>query len=208
MPSGYPDGHAFTVPIIEMPVYLDHLLRRFTAAGGAVEERAFFSLDDASAGFRAVVNCAGLGARGISGDDSMTPIRGQIVRVSNPGLDNFLLDEDGPDGVTYIISRTEDCILGGTAEEGEWNTEPDPEIAEAIMRRCKELEPRLAGAEILEHRAGLRPGRPEVRLEAEILENGIPCVHNYGHGGSGVTLSWGCAEEATRLVLEALEKVG
>ncbi len=208
LPPGYRDGHAFTAPIIEMPVYLDHLLRRFTAAGGTVEERAVSSLDGASAGFRVVVNCAGLGAREISADDSMTPIRGQIVRVSNPGLDNFLLDEDGPDGVTYVIPRTEDCILGGTAEEGEWGTEPDPEIAAAIMRRCTELEPRLAGAEILEHRAGLRPGRPEVRLEAEILENGIPCVHNYGHGGSGVTLSWGCAEDAARLVWEALEKVG
>lgn len=138
----------------------------------------------------------------------MTPIRGQIVRVRNPGLDNFLLDEDGPDGVTYVIPRSNDCILGGTAEEGGWSTDPDPEIAEAIMRRCVELEPRLTGIEILEHRAGLRPGRPEVRLEAEILENGIPVVHNYGHGGSGVTLSWGCAEEAARLVREALKEVG
>ena len=58
---------------------------------------------------------------------------------------------------------------------------------------------------MLEHRVGLRPGRPEIRLERETLPDGVPCVHNYGHGGSGVTLSWGCAEETLRLVRQAFE---
>ena len=208
LPPGYRDGHAFAVPIIEMPVYLDHLLGRFTAAGGTVEERAVSSLDGISAGYRVVVNCTGLGAREIAGDAKMTPIRGQILRVRNPGLDRFLLDEEGPEGVTYIVPRSEDCVLGGTAEEDEWSTEPKPEVAEAILRRCTELEPRLAGVEIPEHRVGLRPGRPEVRLETQMLPDGTPCVHDYGHGGSGVTLSWGCAEEATALVWQTLESKG
>jgi D-amino-acid oxidase len=87
------------------------------------------------------------------------------------------------------VRRTEDCILGGTAEEGEWDIEPDPDIAAGILRRCVALEPRLAETVVLEHRVGLRPGRPEVRLKRENLGNGAPCIHNYGHGGSGVTLS-------------------
>ena len=136
----------------------------------------------------------------------MEPIRGQIVLVSNPGLERFVLDEENPEGVTYVIPRSEDCILGGTAEEGEWDTEPDPETAAGIWRRCTALEPRLAGAEILEHKVGLRPGRPEIRLEREEAAHGPPRVHNYGHGGSRITLSWGCAEEALRLVYEALEE--
>jgi len=205
VPSGYRDGHAFTVPVIEMPVYLGYLLDRFLAAGGVVEERSVSSLDEAASGHRAVVNCAGLGARELVNDGHMVSIRGQIVRVRNPGLERFLLDEENPDGVTYIVPRSTDCILGGTAEENQWDTAPDPETAEAILRRCAELEPRLAGAEVLEHRAGLRPGRPEVRLEKEVLESGIPCIHNYGHGGSGVTLSWGCAEEAVMLARHALD---
>ena len=205
LPPGYQDGHAFTVPIIEMPAYLGYLFDRFAAAGGAVEERPVSSLDEAASGHRAVVNCAGLGSRDLVGDGDMVPIRGQIVRVRNPGIERFLLDEENPDGVTYIVPRSEDCVLGGTAEEDEWSIDPDPEVAEAILRRCTELEPRLAGVEILEHRAGLRPGRPEVRLEPETLEDGTPCVHNYGHGGSGVTLSWGCAEEVLALVRRALD---
>jgi D-amino-acid oxidase len=151
-----------------------------------------------------VVNCSGLGARELVGDSSMTPIRGQVVRVRNPGIRSFLLDNANPAGVTYVVPRSSDCILGGTAEEDRWGTEPDPATARAILERCKEIEPRLDGAEVLEHRVGLRPGRAEVRLESEILENGVPCIHDYGHGGSGVTLSWGCAEETVALVESAL----
>ena len=204
LPPGYRDGHVFRVPIVEMPVYLRYLMQRFVAGGGRVEERAVPSLEEAAGGARVVVNCAGLGARELAGDPTVAPIRGQIVRVTNPGLERFLLDEENPEGVTYVVPRSGDCVLGGTAEEGDWNTEPDPETADAILRRCVALEPRLAGAEILEHKVGLRPGRPEVRLEGETLGGGAPCVHNYGHGGSGITLSWGCAEEALGLVRQAL----
>jgi D-amino-acid oxidase len=202
LPPGYHDGHAFVAPVVEMPVYLGYLLDRFTGAGGGIESRALSSLEEAGEG-RVVVNCAGLGARRLVGDPSMVPIRGQIVRVSNPGLERFLLDEGNPEGVTYVVPRSDDCILGGTAEEGEWDTEPDPEVAAGILRRCVALEPRLEGSEVLEHKAGLRPGRPEVRLEREDVAHGVPRVHNYGHGGSGVTLSWGCAEETLRLARQS-----
>jgi D-amino-acid oxidase len=205
LPPGYRDGHSFTAPIVEMPVYLRYLLDRFVRARGRIEHRAIASLDELVDG-SVIVNCAGLGARDLVGDASMEPIRGQIVRVRNPGLERFVLDEDNPAGVTYIVPRSEDCILGGTAEEGEWDTEPDPEVAVGILRRCEELEPRLAGAEVLEHKVGLRPGRPEIRLEREDMDNAPPRVHNYGHGGSGITLSWGCAEEALRLARETLEE--
>ncbi len=205
LPPGYRDGHAFVAPVVEMPVYLGYLLDRFIGAGGHVEQRVVPSLQEAPDG-GVIVNCAGLGARELVGDASMEPVRGQIVRVRNPGLERFLLDEENPEGVTYVIPRSEDCILGGTAEEGVWDAEPDAEIAAAILRRCAALEPHLAEAEVLEHKAGLRPGRPEVRLEREDATSGPPRVHNYGHGGSGVTLSWGCAEETLRIVRQILEE--
>ena len=204
LPPGYRDGHAFVAPVIEMPVYLAYLMDRFAKAGGSVERRAVSSLEEPARGARVVVNCAGLGSRELVGDTTMRPIRGQVVRVRNPGLDRFVLDEANPEGVTYVVPRSGDCILGGTADEGAWDTESDPEVAAGILRRCAALEPRLAGAEVLEHRVGLRPGRPEIRLEREDGTDGVPRVHNYGHGGSGVTLSWGCAEETLRLVREAL----
>jgi D-amino-acid oxidase len=203
LPPGYRDGHAFVVPVVEMPVYLRYLRDRFAAAGGTVERRLVSHMDELAGEAALVVNCAGLGAQEMVGDASMAPIRGQVLRVRNPGLDRFFLDEDDPEGVTYIVPRSEDCVLGGTADEGAWETEPDPGTAAAILRRCSALEPRLAGAEVLGHGVGLRPGRPEVRLEREV-DDGISVVHNYGHGGSGVTLSWGCAEESLRLARESL----
>jgi D-amino-acid oxidase len=204
LPPGYRDGHAFVAPIVEMPIYLSYLMDRFAASGGRVQQRTLSSLDETSGEARVIVNCVGLGARDLVGDASMHPIRGQIVRVRNPGLERFVLDEDNPEGVTYIVPRSADCILGGTAEEGEWNLEPDPETANGILHRCAQLEPNLAAAEILEHKVGLRPGRPAIRLELDVGQDNIPIIHNYGHGGSGITLSWGCAEETLRLVREAL----
>jgi D-amino-acid oxidase len=202
LPRGYRDGHAFVAPVVEMPIYLTYLMNRFSAAGGSVQRRTLSSLDEVDA--RVVVNCVGLGARDLVDDTSMEPIRGQIVRVRNPGIERFVLDEENPEGVTYIVPRSNDCILGGTADEGEWDLEPDPETAASILHRCAQLEPRLTGVEVLEHKVGLRPGRPEIRLVREDGPYETPRIHNYGHGGSGITLSWGCAEETLRLVQEAL----
>jgi D-amino-acid oxidase len=202
LPPGYRDGHAFVAPIVEMPIYLSYLMDRFAASGGSVEQRTLSSLEEVAGEARVIINCVGLGARDLVGDASMQPIRGQIVRVRNPGLDRFVLDEDNPEGVTYVVPRSADCILGGTAEENEWDLEPDPETAEGILHRCTRLEPQLEGAEVLEHKVGLRPGRPAIRLEREDGPNNVPRIHNYGHGGSGITLSWGCAEETLKLVRE------
>ena len=200
LPPGYRDGYIFRQPVIEMPVYLRYLLEQFTAGGGRVERAVVSSLEEATVASRVVVNCTGLGARELVGDHQMTPIRGQIVRVRNPGLGRCVLDENNPEGLTYIVPRSDDCVLGGTAEEGEWDTEPNPEVATEILRRCAALEERLSDVQVLEHKVGLRPGRPTIRLELELHTGDGLCIHNYGHGGAGVTLSWGCAEEALELI--------
>jgi D-amino-acid oxidase len=91
-------------------------------------------------------------------------------------------------------------LLGGTNEEGAWDEEPRPYIAERIVAACSAIDPRLRGVEILEHRVGLRPCRPEVRLESDPLDGSI-LWHNYGHGGAGISLSWGCAAEIAAEIL-------
>ncbi|HEY0602204.1 MAG TPA: FAD-dependent oxidoreductase [Herpetosiphonaceae bacterium] len=200
LPAGYVDALAFTTPVIEMPVYLRYLMDRFTRAGGTVDIRLVSSLAEATEIYPVIFNCTGLGSHSLLHDAQMAPIRGQVVRVANPGIERAWLDEEHPDGMVYIVPRANDCILGGTAIEGVWDMTPDPATAEAILRRCIGLEPRLAEAPILEHKVGLRPGRTTIRLEREEFPNGTCCIHNYGHGGAGVTLSWGCAAEAVQLV--------
>jgi len=106
-----------------------------------------------------------------------------------------VVDEHGPRGMTYVVPRAADIVVGGTADVGREDDESDPLEAERVLARAVLLEPRLSGARVLGHRAGLRPGRPTVRLEREGR-----VVHCYGHGGAGVTLSWGCAADVVPLV--------
>jgi D-amino-acid oxidase len=93
-------------------------------------------------------------------------------------------------------------IVGGTADEDEWDLTPNPRTAEAILARASILVPALAGAPIRAHKVGLRPTRPAVRLEPE-HRGPQTIIHNYGHGGAGVTLSWPCADEVVALLASA-----
>lgn len=145
------------------------------------------------------MNCSGLGSKQLAGDEGVYPIRGQIVWTERLPIDRVILDEDESRGVTYIVPRSTDCILGGTAQPGNWSLEPDMATAEAIIERCARLAPEVLGARVLEHLVGLRPGRDALRLEAERRGNGL-VMHNYGHGGAGITLSWGCADDVADLV--------
>jgi D-amino-acid oxidase len=196
-------------PIVDMQTYLAYLHGRLTAAGGAREERELTCLEEAAGQAPVVVNCSGLGARELVPDAAMRPVRGQIVVVENPGIEEWYLASDPDTGaVTYVLPQPYGLLLGGTSDEDAWDTRADPATAESIVRRCARVHPELADARVLEHRVGLRPYRPAVRLEAERLAGGSLCVHNYGHGGAGVTVSWGCALDAAHLVADGAESTG
>ena len=107
---------------------------------------------------------------------------------------------DESEELTYVVPREETVVLGGTAQEGSDDLTPDAGTAEAIVARCAALVPAVAHARILEHRVGLRPARTAVRLERDVLADGRPVVHCYGHGGAGVTMSYGCARDVVALV--------
>lgn len=200
LPPGTAHGWAFDAPVIDTRVYLPWLRARLEDAGVTVEQRALARLGDAPCEF--VVNCAGLGARELCGDAGLYPIRGQLVHVRDPGVTAIVIDEDDPRGMSYVVPRGDDCVLGGSADEGDEDLRARPELADAIVARCEGLVPALAGATRLADVVGLRPGRASVRLEAE-RRDGRTVVHDYGHGGAGVTLSWGCAEEVVALVTAA-----
>jgi D-amino-acid oxidase len=200
LPAGYEAGWQLTVPIVSMSVYLGYLLARLRRAGAVIRDAEFGSLDEAAALTEApvIVNCSGIGAARLVPDPEVTPVRGQVVVAENPGLSQFFVGvgEESED-VSYYFPHGDVVVLGGTEEAGNWSLEPDPATAERILRDCAAVEPRLHGATVTEHRVGLRPVRPSVRLEAESLDGGRRLLHNYGHGGAGVTLSWGCALEVT-----------
>ncbi|EGD44052.1 D-amino acid oxidase [Nocardioidaceae bacterium Broad-1] len=196
LPDGFRSGYRFAVPLVDMPTYLAYLQSRLASLGVGVVKGHF----DAIPSDGTVINCTGMGAADLAADTSLRPIRGQHVVVTNPGLTEFFSEDtgDSPD-LLCIYPQGEVVVLGGTAIDGSSDTGPDPGAAARILERCIAVEPRLGAVDVLEHRVGLRPTRSEVRVAAEQTSTGL-VVHNYGHGGAGVTLSWGCAAEVQRLV--------
>jgi D-amino-acid oxidase len=121
--------------------------------------------------------------------------------VQNPGIDTFVaVGPPGPEG-TSIYPHGEIVVLGGSARPS-YDTTPDLAEEAAIIERCSAIEPRLRGAAVLEHRVGLRPERDAIRLERDVQDE-RRLVHNYGHGGIGVTVSWGCAADAAHLLIDS-----
>ncbi|MBB5937251.1 FAD-dependent oxidoreductase [Streptomyces zagrosensis] len=200
LPAGFGAGLRARVPMVDMPTHLRYLERRLVAAGGVVEARALTSLTEAGRAAPLIVNCSGLGARELVPDPEVYPVQGQVLVVENPGLDEWLVAADPAAAETlYVLPQPYGVVLGGTARAHAWGMRPEPATAEAILARCVRVRPELVGARVIAHRVGLRPARPQVRLEAEELAGGARCVHNYGHGGAGVTVAWGCAREAAAL---------
>ena len=198
LPAGFGSGWRYVAPVVSMPAYLDYLLGQLLHKGGNLHLgpplRGLAEAESRSAA-PVIVNCAGIGARDLVPDPGLIPFRGQVVVMANPGLAEFFVGErESPDEVTYIFPHGATVVLGGTQQQAATSLRPDPVTAERIIAGCVAVEPRLAGAPILTHRVGLRPVRARVRLEAQAISGGRYLVHNYGHGGAGVTLSWGCAQ--------------
>jgi D-amino-acid oxidase len=205
LPPGCAAGVTFRAPVAETPRYLPWLVARAEALGVSVEWGAgVATLEEAGRGADLVVHCAGLGARELAGDTAVTPVRGQTVLVEPFGLERVTVDDRDPRRPTYVIPRRDATVVGGTAEPGDWRLEPDPATARDILARGAALVPEVRTARVLAHRVGLRPARPAVRLELEPRHAGPPVVHCYGHGGAGLTLAWGCADEVAALARETL----
>jgi D-amino-acid oxidase len=197
----YRSAWTFTAPVADTTAYLGWLRARLGVLGGAVHRAALASVEQALDGVDLAVLATGYGARLLPGDTELRGGQGQVVRVRAPLVRRWVLDEDNPDGMVYVIPRRHDVVCGGVDVAGDPPADsappdPDPEVAAAILRRCREVVPELAGARVLGHAVGVRPLRPAVRLERRGA-----VVYCYGHGGAGYTLSWGCADEVRDLVV-------
>ncbi len=199
LPEGATGGVVCRVPLVTMAVHLSWLEDRCRAAGvDLVEGR----VDDlAHIGSAAVVVAAGIRSAPLVGDEGPRPSRGQVALLANPGLERWLVDDGHPDGMVYALPHPGWVVCGGTDVMGSWDLEPDPDVHAAIVERVRSVVPELADAEVLGARVGLRPVAPSVRLGRTEV-GGRTVVTNYGHGGAGVTLAWGCAQEVVRLVAE------
>ncbi|GIT11044.1 MAG: amino acid oxidase [Methanobacteriota archaeon] len=186
IPEGYVFGWQFRAPVIEMQLYMPWLRSRVEALGGSFVQSFVGDLSEVSG--EVVVNCVGLGARELCGDEEVRPARGQVIFIDqDPGIGHF---DQQPETLTYTIPRSDVTVLGGTAQVDDWGMDIRAEDNDLILSKVEALWPELDRSRIIGGAVGLRPSRSEVRLEVEYIDE-RKVVHNYGHGGAGVTLSWG-----------------
>ncbi|MBN7812234.1 FAD-binding oxidoreductase [Algoriphagus sp. H41] len=196
LPRGMETAFISLVPLAEPTHYLPYLFQRFVENGGSFEAVEIASLEELAALDRLVVNCSGLGAKQLCQDEDLHPMRGQILRCEKLPVASFA-NPTKKGALSYVINRSEDCVIGGTDYENDWNENADPADTELILARLKDTgvseEPR-----ILETVVGLRPRRSAVRFEFDPVYAGV--FHNYGHGGAGFTVAWGCALELAKIL--------
>jgi len=195
----FSSGFKLIVPLTDTTRYLNYLRDRFTNAGGTIRGGVRLKrIGDVPRPFKVIVNCAGIGAGDLVPDREMEPHRGQVAIVSKLDLPWAIVCDDPP--LMYAIPREGDCVFGGTNSTS-YDREPIRADTDRIVAECSRtlnIEP----PPVIATRVGLRPFRKlGVRLESNKLSDGRTVIHNYGHGGCGFTLSWGCAEDVLKLLL-------
>lgn len=223
--EGYASSHAglaYETIAVNPRLYCMWLLRECEQCAAAQTSRlekrtlrvqSLLQALDEVPGANAVMNCTGLGAGELVGDEACFPTFGQTVLVNGKAHRMVTRRNEGDqepwEALVIPWPGEEKTVLGGCKLEGEWCTEPKDHITRTILDRCRPLAPELLDQngdfEVLEVRVGLRPSRKQgPRVEVEALERGRYVVHNYGHHSAGFEGSVGAAEEATVLLLGVL----
>lgn len=198
----YKSGIFYTTIIVDCRYYLPWMKSKFEESGGKVTLKHISNLSEISDDFDVLINCAGLRAKNLVTDDLLIPVRGQTIKVKAPWIKHFYYGDD-----VYVIPGVDYVTLGGIKDYGSWNMKVNTYQKQFIWDKCLELVPSLKKAEIAWDWVGLRPYRPFIRVDANLIQlNGKykKVINNYGHGGHGVSLSWGTAQETAELVTKIL----
>ena len=129
-PFASPYVRRFTTLLIEPPIYLAALVRDVRLAGGRIVVGELARREDVLAlPEPVVVNCTGLGARALFGDDGFVPIKGQLtVLLPQDEVDYIALAGD-----LYMFPRRDGILLGGTHERGVETLDVNEEARQDIV---------------------------------------------------------------------------
>ncbi|XP_060869851.1 D-aspartate oxidase [Metopolophium dirhodum] len=192
-------GCFFTSIVIECKLFLPWALKKISNNGGTIINRKIESLEELCGEYDIIFNCTGFRAGKLCNDVNVLPIRGQVIRVKAPWVDKFYYR----DSDTYIIPSISDgtVVLGGCRHFGSHNEQENERNTEEILENCISLLPSLQEALKTDYKVwvGLRPYRNKIRVETEYINDTV-IVHNYGHGGYGVTLAPGTVKYAVDLL--------
>eukprot|EP01080_Neovahlkampfia_damariscottae_P004811 gene4811-8397_t len=208
----YDYGIEFTSPCIDSPIFLEFLLKRFLNLNGKLLIKELKPLKEETflKKFDLIVNCCGSGAVDLCPNDKeMTPKKGHVL-IMKSNINEFHCQEDfdidDPEIIPYVIPRLNNTIIVGGMSKYSLNLEINKDDQERIIKKAaSNLFPEIQNGQIISSAVGLRPVRSKVRLELEII-NDSKVIHNYGHGGAGVTLSLGSAQMILEKINQILKK--
>ena len=169
----FPATYALRRPTlrIEPSIYLDRLMEEFLLFGGRVRIRDFATPRDLMALDEPLIaNCTGLGSRALFGDETLTPIKGQLTFLPpQPELDYSLEGSPPGGGRIGILPRSDGIALGHVMERGDWSLEPiEEEVAERLDRAMRLVAAMADNASDLRRfAAASRSMRPPGALEAD-----------------------------------------
>lgn len=190
---GVVKAYDVTVPLIETQIFLPWLQQQLLQQGVHFLERDIKNFDELISEYDIVINCSALGARKLCNDENIIPVRGQVALLEPiPGMAIYLDNEK----LLYVVPRKDAIIVGGTYEAGIEEELTESATIDRILYNAFEVLPQLKNQRIIGSWAGLRPYRAEVRVERQ---PGTNIIHNYGHGGSGFTLAFGCADTVCKM---------
>jgi len=192
--SNIAKGYDIKVPLIETQIFLPYLQMRLQDSGVEFIKKEIKYFNELTLDNDIVINCSALGSGNLCNDKSIIPVKGQVGLLAPKKDLPIYLDNEK---LLYIVPRKDAIIVGGTYEERIETETTDPLVIERLLNNAYEVFPELKLQRVIGSWSGLRPYRPEVRVEHE---KGTNIIHNYGHGGSGFTLSFGCAEEVAGIV--------
>ena len=208
LPKPYTYRYVFDTMVINPLLYLPQITADFVAKGGRLVHQHIHHLDDVLRLQEPVVfNCLGMGAKTIFGDPHLQAVKGVSLRLLPiPALHSAVSTGDlivAPRGnETYVGASylTEWDTLEPTAREQAYILDGVAALVEVPGSEFALPKGTLRKAHIIQAHSGLRPLRAiGPRVEKEQI-GGKTIVHNYGHGGNGIILSWGTAAQAMRLV--------
>lgn len=135
-PFKYDNVSKSPTTIFNIPSYLKMMRDDFLLAGGKIEFKDFKKPEDVDAlPQKCVVNCTGLGAQEIFGDNDLMPVSGQLCfLIPQPEL-TYRANMGG----VYFIPRRDGIMLGGNGIDGNWDTTPDPLVKEKYLAGVEEM---------------------------------------------------------------------
>ena len=227
--SGAVDAYELLVPVIDTDVSMKWLIDLVLRKGGKLvtdkingdllaQERTLIMRFNSDS----IVNATGLASKELTSDSTCYPLRGALLRFINDGQDfpkitaamSIAADASLDNEIVFLVPRNDNIlVVGGIAQREEWDLDLtlDSPIIQRMRARCEDFLPCLKNARLDSEyplAQGLRPGREaNIRVERETRNHDTHpsrIVHSYGHGGSGWSLSFGCAEEVAGMVEDML----